>query len=62
MQKDLLVSRNTASKYLEDIVNMGLLTKVKKGKENYYVNMKLMELFVSRGEFHRDADTIITIT
>lgn len=60
MQNDLLVSRNTATKYLEDIVNMGLLVKVKKGKENYYVNMNLMNLFVSKGEYHKNTDVIVT--
>ncbi len=62
MQKDLLVSRNTATRYLEDIVNMGLLVKVKKGKENYYVNMNLMNLFVSKGEYHQNIDAIVTTT
>ncbi len=62
MQRDLLVSRNTATKYLEDIVNMGLLVKVKRGKENYYVNIALANLFVSKGEYHNETDTIVTST
>jgi Fic family protein len=62
MQRDLLVSRNTAAKYLDDIVNMGLLVKTKKGKENYYVNKNLMNLFVSKGEYHNNTDTIVTTT
>ena len=60
MQKDLQVSRNTATKYLDDIVKMGLLEKVKKGKENYYVNVNLMSLFVSQGEYNNVVDTIVT--
>ena len=60
MQKDLQVSRNTATKYLDDIVKIGLLEKVKKGKENYYVNVNLMSLFVSQGEYNNVVDTIVT--
>lgn len=64
MQSDMMVSRPTATKYLDDIVSMGLLIKTKKGKENYYVNLALMDLFVSRGEYHNDSvtDTIVTRT
>ena len=45
---------------LDDIVKMGLLEKVKKGKENYYVNVNLMSLFVSQGEYNNVVDTIVT--
>lgn len=36
VEKNLLVSRQTASRYLERIVALGLLQKQRKGKENYY--------------------------
>ncbi|MDO9080439.1 MAG: Fic family protein, partial [Desulfuromonadales bacterium] len=36
--RDLSVTRKTASKYLEDLVVMGLLTKHKIGKVNFYLN------------------------
>jgi Fic family protein len=60
MQKDMMLGRNTASKYLNSIVDLGLLTKVKKGKENYYINDKLMNLFVKQGEFSKEP-TIETV-
>jgi len=42
--RDLSVTRKTASKYLDDLVKMGLLTKRKVGKENFYLNAALFEL------------------
>lgn len=51
VEKNLQLSRQTASKYLNKIVALGLLHKEKIGKENYYINTKLMDLFVSFGEF-----------
>ena len=55
VERNLQLSRQTASKYLNKIVALGLLHKEKIGKENYYINTRLMNLFVSFGEF----DTII---
>ncbi len=46
--KDMSVQRKTASKYLEMIVGTGLLEKVKVGRENFYVNTKLFNLFLNR--------------
>lgn len=51
VEKNLQLSRQTASKYLNKIVALGLLHKEKIGKENYYINVKLVELFVEFGEF-----------
>lgn len=51
VERNLQLSRQTASKYLNKIVALGLLHKEKIGKENYYINTKLMDLFVSFGEF-----------
>ena len=42
--EELNVHRNTASKYLEALVDIGLLVKHKIGKENYYLNEKLYDL------------------
>lgn len=46
MQNDMMVQRKTATKYLDTIVDMGLLQKVKFGRINYYINTKLMDLFI----------------
>lgn len=51
VERNLQLSRQTASKYLNKIVSLGLLHKEKIGKENYYINTRLMELFVSFGEY-----------
>ena len=44
IQRDMQVARNTASKYLDAIVETGLVKKVKLGKTNYYFNTKLIDL------------------
>lgn len=46
---DLTVSHQTASKHLDTIVSLGLLEKMKVGKENYYINTALFELFLNQG-------------
>ena len=50
VERNLQLSRQTAAKYLDKIVALGLLHKEKIGKENYYINTKLMDLFVGFGE------------
>lgn len=41
MQKDLNVSRLTATKYLDALAEAELLRKVKVGRTNYYINVAL---------------------
>lgn len=48
---NMQVSRQTASKYLDRIVTLGLLKKEKMGKENYYINTRLMNLFIEFGQY-----------
>jgi len=45
MMEDTKVSRITATKYLNELVRIGLLEKRKIGKSNYYINNKLLKLF-----------------
>lgn len=47
MQHDMMVQRKTASKYLDKIVEVGLLEKLKIGRENYYINTRLRNLFLN---------------
>lgn len=47
---DLKVSRLTATTYIDKIVSLGLLSKHKKGRANYYFNNALVELFVNSSE------------
>lgn len=49
VEKDMIVTRKTASKYLDMIVEEGLLTKMKIGKDNYYINDSLVNLFLNQG-------------
>ncbi len=42
--EELEVHRNTAAKYLELLTKIGLLEKMKLGKDNYYLNKKLFDL------------------
>ncbi len=46
LQKDLKISRQTASNYLDKIASLGLLHKIKVGKTNYYVNTKLTDALI----------------
>ena len=57
---DMQVQRKTGAKYLEMIVDAGLLTKLKIGRENFYVNERLCELFMNRGEAKSDGLVIRT--
>ena len=62
MQHDMMVQRKTAAKYLDRIVETGLLEKVKKGRENYYINVKLCNLFLNYNELsEQKTDTIESI-
>lgn len=41
LQNDLNVSRLTASRYLDELADAGLLLKIKAGRSNYYINEPL---------------------
>jgi len=45
VMKELMVSRITASKYVELLVSKGFLTKEKIGRSNFYINVPLFRLF-----------------
>ena len=47
VQRDMMVQRKAAAKYLDMIVVSGLMEKIKIGRTNYYMNTKLIELFVN---------------
>ena len=47
LQRDLDVSRLTATRYLEKLVDAGFLEKHRHGRTNYYINTPLVELFVN---------------
>ncbi len=49
VMQELQIHRNTAVKYLEELVQIGLLTKHKIGKENFYLNSALFDLLAYAG-------------
>lgn len=59
VQRDMIVERKTAAKYLEKIVEIGLLQKIKIWNTNYYVNAGLVELFMNRAEVVADNVEVI---
>lgn len=44
-----MVQRKTAAKYLNMMVDKEVLIVVKIGRENYYINHALMDLFLNQG-------------
>jgi Fic family protein len=44
IERDLEVTRQTATKYLESLTQAGLLRKTKAGRTNYYINDPLVEI------------------
>jgi Fic family protein len=52
LMEELKISYSTARRYLEQIADIGLLTKEQfgKGGENYYVNQRLLQLFIEHGQ------------
>lgn len=52
---DLNVTRKTAAKYLDELVEIGLLQKHKIGRNVYFINQPLFDLFI-----HRDESVVIS--
>lgn len=48
VQQELNVSRPTATKYLDELAESGLLLKHRAGRNNYYINQSLVDLFMER--------------
>ncbi|MBH3433979.1 MULTISPECIES: hypothetical protein [Pseudomonas] len=43
------MSRQTAARYLDELVGIGMLSKHRIGKENFYLNDALFELLLNAG-------------
>ncbi|MNZ87880.1 Adenosine monophosphate-protein transferase SoFic [compost metagenome] len=50
VQNELQVSRQTASRYLDELVGIGLLSKHRIGKENFYLNDALFDLLLNAAQ------------
>ncbi|MBO4859297.1 MAG: hypothetical protein J5527_12375 [Treponema sp.] len=53
IERDLEVSRFTASKYLDIIVENGLAEKIKINTSNYYINKSLVDLFINQADLYK---------
>ena len=53
IMRDLDVSRLTATKYLEELVSLKLVEKVKIWKSNYYINKQLVDLFINQADLYK---------
>lgn len=62
VERDMMVLRKTAAKYLDMIVDAGLLHKVKIGKTNYYINTALVQLFINRADVIASIDTVESVS
>ena len=62
MERDMMVERRTASKYLDRIMNAGLLQKAKIVNSNYYINIGLVRLFMNHTELSEALPTIESIS
>ncbi|RNI32233.1 Fic family protein [Rufibacter immobilis] len=52
LERELLITRKTAAKYLDQLVNIGILHKEKIGKANFYLNPSLVEVIIHTGTIH----------
>lgn len=59
---DMNVQRKTGAKYLDMIVETGLLKKIKIGRENFYINERLFELFLNHSDLSREQEVEIIRT
>lgn len=47
LEKELMVSRLTANRYLNTLIKTGLIERIKIGRSYYYINVPLMNLFMN---------------
>lgn len=47
LEKEMMVSRITANRYLNTLVDTGLIERIKIGRSYYYMNLPLINLFIS---------------
>lgn len=46
LKDELKVTRQTATKYLDELAAGGYLNKVRQGRDNYYINQALLDLII----------------
>ncbi len=50
LQADLGITRQTASRYLDQLAETGFVEKHRQGRNNYYINTPLIELLMRVSE------------
>lgn len=58
LERELMVSRVTANRYLNALLDTGLVDRVKVGRAYYYMNVPLMKLFISVSDGSDDSDVL----
>ena len=58
LEKVLGVSRPTATRYLDSMVEAGILTKARVWRQNYYINTQLVELLARGQDFSLSTDVL----
>ena len=53
IERDLEVSRFTAAKYLDSIVENGLAEKITINRSNYYINKSLVDMFINQADLYK---------
>ncbi|OOQ58489.1 Fic family protein [Mucilaginibacter pedocola] len=61
LMKELIVSRLTATRYVDLLVSNGFLTKEKIGRSNFYINVPLFTLFKNEPDVKQPVPPIQTI-
>ena len=62
IERDMQVQRISATKYLNMIIDEGLLNKVKVGRVNYYMNTMLIDFFINFNESIEKVDSIESVS
>lgn len=58
LEKELSVSRQTATRYLNEVAKTGLIQKIRVGRNHYYINLPLMQLFLSVSDTPKDESAL----
>lgn len=58
LEKELNVSRQTATRYLNEVTKTGLIQKIRVGRNHYYINIPLMQLFLSVSDTPKEITTL----
>lgn len=61
IEKELMVSRATATRYLNELCDTGLIEKIKVSRSHYYMNLPLIEMFTRMSGETVDSNPTFTV-